>query len=140
MKRFGYSSGIIAPAGGHMYTTQGGTIQKMTYDGKDELQLTYFAGDKNYSGYEDGDLAAAKFNNIISMKVLDNGDIYLADIAGALIKRYGGIQNEKLVLEEEVPAKLRTNGSWDYWCIIRKISNGRSPPCKTTRVRFCCSA
>ena len=137
-KRIRSSGGhqIIIDNNDNMYYTIGGTINKMkvTSDGKCEVE--YLGGDKNYDGFEDGDLPSAKFNDFRSVAFSKNGDIYIADVSGKCLKSVGGVKTGKTAFEPGIPAKFRTDGSWDYWCVIRKISNGKVTTLKNSNGQY----
>lgn len=137
VKRIRSSGGhqIVIDENDNMIYTIGGTINKMkVINGKCETE--YYAGDKNYSGFEDGELKAAKFNNFRSIGFGRNGDIYIADVASACLKSVGGVKTGGVAYEPGIPAKLRTDGSWDYWCIIRKVSNGKVTTLKNSEGQY----
>ncbi|MGN6417858.1 MAG: hypothetical protein ACTHMC_10220 [Pseudobacter sp.] len=137
VKRIHSSGGhhIIIDEKDNMFIMFGSTINKMkVVNGKCETE--YYAGDKNYSGFEDGDLKSAKFNSFRSVAFGSNGDIYIADVASSCLKSIGGVKTGRVAYEPGIPEKLRTDGSWDYWCIIRKVSNGKVTTLKNSEGQY----
>ncbi|UYQ91233.1 hypothetical protein MKQ68_14145 [Chitinophaga horti] len=117
-------SQIVIDRNDNMFYMYGSTINKLkVVNGNCEIE--YYGGDKNYGGFEDGDVKAAKFNSFRSAAIGSNGDIYFADVASSCLKSVGGVKTGQVAFEPGIPAKLRTDGGWDYWCIIRKVSNGK---------------
>lgn len=134
----------IRSGGGHqiaidkndnMFLTIGATINKMkVINGKCETE--YYAGDKDYAGFEDGELKSAQFNIFRGIAFGSNGDIYIADVSSKCLKSVGGVTTGRIAFESGIPAKLRTDNSWDYWCIIRKVSNGKVTTLKNNNGQY----
>ncbi|WP_126974340.1 NHL repeat-containing protein [Gynurincola endophyticus] len=119
-----------------LYSSGSGTIKKFTFDNKGSVRIEHYAGDVNYSGTGDGTLQTAKFNTVNSMIIAENGDIYLADVAGKLIKELGTVKSEQLAFEPDAPAKMKNENSWEWWTIIRKVSNGKVTTLKNSKGQY----
>lgn len=137
-KRIRSSGGfqIIIDRNDNMFYTIGGTINKMKVNSDGKCEIEYYGGDKNYDGFEDGDLKSAKFNSFRSVAFSKNGDMYIADVSTKCLKSVGGVNTGQIAFEPGIPAKLRTDNSWDYWCIIRKVSNGKVTTLKNSNGQY----
>ncbi len=84
--RFGYPTGIASDGLGNFYVSEagnGGTIRKITAAGV----VSTLAGNATQVGSFDGTGSAARFNYPASLAVGAAGDIYVADINNATVRR-----------------------------------------------------
>jgi DNA-binding beta-propeller fold protein YncE len=78
----GPGSLVLNPSG-DFYTTDQGTIRKITSNGK----VTTVAGNSRYEGFSDGEGANARFNLPSGIVVAENGDLYIADSGNQVIRK-----------------------------------------------------
>lgn len=83
--RFGYVEGPAVDASGNIFISDGTyhTIRKITPAG----QVTTFAGDAGQASFADGLGSAARFNNPVQIAIDGAGNLYVADLSNATIRK-----------------------------------------------------